>query len=96
MLVASRVKLNGAELDLTAIESLGEGLLHLSTFGLEKQSLEYKFHLEDNEEYIYRYFIKGSENAEYSKSTSLYLETDEESLLFDRYPFSFSIPEAGE
>jgi hypothetical protein len=92
MQVANRIKVHGAGLNLTAIDSLGKGLLYLPIFGLENKSLEYRFHLADDEEYTYRYFIKGSEDAEYSISTGLYLELGDETLLFDRHTFSLSPP----
>jgi hypothetical protein len=48
--------------------------------------------LEDGEEYTYRYFLKGSEGAEYSISTGLYLELGDETHLLDRRTISFSPP----
>ena len=91
-LIESRVKLLGANLDLQAVDTLGEGLRHQPLFELTHTPLSYTFHLADGEQAIYRYFVRITDRqGVYDKTTAVLLGLDDGFVPFANYLTSFSV-----
>lgn len=91
-LLQIRLLPRGGEVDLKAVDTLGEGLQHLPLFGLTRQPLEYVFHLNEGEEGSYRYFLRLPDEAgEYGKTTEVFLGLDGGYAPFGSYPFHFTV-----
>ncbi len=91
-LIESRVRLLGADLDLQAVDTLGEGLSHQPLFELTQTPLSYTFHLADGEQAIYRYFVQIADHqGDYDKSTAVLLGLDDGFVPFADYLTGFSV-----
>ena len=91
-LIESRIRLLGADLDLQAVDTLGEGLSHQPLFELTHAPLSYTFHLADGEQAVYRYFVRiADRQGVYDKTTAVLLGLDDGFIPFDDYLTSFSV-----
>lgn len=88
----SRIRALGAEMNLQAVETLGAGLTHLPMLGLTHTPLSYIFHLGDNEQSVYRYFVQvGDLQGEYTRRTAIFLGIDNEFVPFFDYSTNFNV-----
>jgi hypothetical protein len=91
-LIESRIRLLGADLDLQAVDTLGEGLSHQPLFELTRTPLSYTFHLADGEQAVYRYFVRiADRQGVYDKMTAVLLGLDDGFVPFADYLTSFSV-----
>ena len=92
-LVETTVSFEGAGMDLLAVDTLSEGLIHLPLFDLTQSPLEYSFHLETGEEATYRYFVRFPDQiGDYVKQTELHLELEGMTVPYDNYAHVFTVP----
>jgi hypothetical protein len=91
-LFETRIKLRGANMDVLAVETLGEGLSFLPLFDLVKEPLEYQFRFEDGGEAVYRYFVNIPDQAgEYLKETEVLLGLDGSYVPYDAFSQAFMV-----
>ncbi len=89
-LLQTNIKVRGAELDLKAVESLDRELTHLPLFDLTRQPLQWRLHLQDEEETSYRYFVRFADlEGLFGKQTAISLLINGDYILFDRFDEGF-------
>jgi len=91
-LIENRIRFNGSEMDLLAVEQLGDGVTYIPLFDLRREPLAFSLHLTDGEEAAYRYFVRFADGAGvYGKETGLYLNLKDGVTLFGSYPAEFTV-----
>jgi hypothetical protein len=91
-LLENRIRFNDSEMDLLAVEQLGDGVTYIPLFDLRRDPLEYSLHITDGEEAAYRYFVRFADGAGvYGKETELYLDLRDGVTLFGSYPAEFTV-----
>jgi Tol biopolymer transport system component/subtilase family serine protease/fibronectin type 3 domain-containing protein len=96
-LIENRIRFNGREMDLLAVEQLGDGVTYIPLFDLTRDPLEFSLHLTDGEEAAYRYFVRFADGAGvYGKETELYLNLKDGVTLFGSYPAEFTVGDDSE
>lgn len=88
MLLETRISAYGNGMSLLSSENLDAGLSYLPMFGLEQEHLDFRFHLDSNEDHLYYYFVRIEDtNDDIGKETEIFLDMDAGPSLFQRYHF---------
>jgi hypothetical protein len=92
VLLETRIRLQGAGLEVQAAETLGEGLTHLPLFDLTQSPLSFHFHLEAGKEAAWRYFVRlADRQGDFAKTTAVALELEGEYVTLADWPTGFSV-----
>ncbi len=91
-LIETTLTVNGADLEITTVDTLDDDLTHLPLFDLTHDPLIYNFNLTDGEQASYRYFMSYPDQVgDYIKWTDIFLNIDGVSRFYDSSEHVFSV-----